>query len=451
MTDAHPRSPQPAAEHPRDASDERFVFLALDFCLSVGEILASNGAGAAQVSQTMEDLARHLGLNCVVDVTFVSLSISHQSDPTKPPRVQIRQVKKRDLDYEDLTRVDYLIHLVLSDQIELPEARTRLARLLVSHRLPPFGFVALSWGLMGMAVALQLGGTGPVLPIAFLAAVCLDLTQTALARRGFHIFYTQIVGGAIATVVAAIAAANIDGLDPSLVVTANIIILLAGVSYMGAFHDALTGYYITAGARLLEATLATGGIIAGVSLGLSAAGWIGVDIRSFDPGRTFGDSAALAGLGAALAATGFAMASAAPRRALLPIAAMAAVAMGVFQLLTHFGLDRPWASGLAAIAVGLLTPTMRRLVGVPGMVLAVSAVVPLLPGLLIFRGLSLVTDPLRSSQGILAIITAGSVALALAAGVLAGDFVAHPVDRGARFWRMRRGPRQWGPKRRYQG
>jgi uncharacterized membrane protein YjjP (DUF1212 family) len=399
----------------------------------------------------MYDLAGHLGLTCVVDVTFVSLSISHQADPTKPPRVQIRQVKQRDLDYQDLTRVDYLVHLVMTDQIDLAEARTRLTRLMSSQQLPPFGFVALSWGLMGMAVALELGGTGAVLPIAFLAAVCLDLTQTALARRGFHIFYRQIVGGAIATVVAAVAAARIDGLDPSLVVTANIIILLAGVSYMGAFHDALTGYYITAGARLLEATLATGGIIAGVSLGLSVANWIGVDIRSFDPGRTFLESPGAAGLGAALAGVGFAMASGAPRRALLPIAAMAGVAMGVFQVVTSFGLDRPWASGIAAVMVGLMTPTMHRWVGVPGMVLAVSAAVPLLPGLLIFRGLSLLADPIRSSQGILAIITAGSVALALAAGVLAGDFVAHPVDRGARMWRLRRGPRTWGPRRRYVG
>ena len=63
----------------------------------------------------------------------------------------------------------------------------------------------------------------------------------------------------------------------------------------------------------------------------------------------------------------------------------------------------------------------------------------------------LLADPIRSSQGILAIITAGSVALALAAGVLAGDFVAHPVDRGARMWRLRRGPRTWGPRRRYVG
>ena len=45
--------------------------------------------------------------------------------------------------------------------------------------------------------------------------------------------------------------------------------LLAGIGFMGALQDALSGFYVTAGARLTEALLATSGIIAGVSGGLA--------------------------------------------------------------------------------------------------------------------------------------------------------------------------------------
>lgn len=417
---------------------ERFQFLALDFCLWVGEILASNGAGAAEVAQTMEELAVHFGLKPVVDVTFISLSISHQASPSSPARVQIRQVKERELDYQDLTMVEHLVSLVLAGDCELPEARARLARIVSgTHRTPRWG-AALGWGLMGSAIALQLGGRGVVLLIAFLVAVAIDLSHALLSARGFALFYRQVAGGALASVVAALAAATPLDLDPSLVITANIIILLSGVSYMGALHDALTGYYITAGARLLEATLATGGIIAGVSLGLSIADLIGVDVRSFDPGRTSLESALYAVIGAALAALGFAIASYAPRRALLPIAGLAAIGMGIFTAVSHLDFGRPWSSGLAAVAVGICTPVLRRKVGVPALVLAVSAVVPLLPGLLIFRGLSLMTESGgQASMGLLSLITAGSVALALAAGVLAGDYLSRPVKRSARV--LRRG------------
>ena len=88
----------------------REVPLTMDLCLRVGETLMSNGAGAADVTATMQALAIHLGLRgAEIDVTFTSLSMSFQTTPSDPPIVLIRQVKQRDIDYEDLTRVDHLV------------------------------------------------------------------------------------------------------------------------------------------------------------------------------------------------------------------------------------------------------------------------------------------------------------------------------------------------------
>ena len=47
---------------PPEESAERQVTLTLDFCLRVGEMLLSSGAGAADVLVTMQALARHFGL-----------------------------------------------------------------------------------------------------------------------------------------------------------------------------------------------------------------------------------------------------------------------------------------------------------------------------------------------------------------------------------------------------
>ena len=58
-----------------------------------------------------------------IDVTFTSLSMSYQPSPEEPPLIQIRQVKQRDIDYEDLTLVDHLVRDVLSDRVDLMEAR----------------------------------------------------------------------------------------------------------------------------------------------------------------------------------------------------------------------------------------------------------------------------------------------------------------------------------------
>ena len=67
-------------------------------------------------------------------------------------------------------------------------------------------------------------------------------------------------------------------------ITASIVLLLSGIGFMGAIQDALSGFYITSGARILEAMLATAGLIAGVSAGMALAPTFGVDLIGVRPG-----------------------------------------------------------------------------------------------------------------------------------------------------------------------
>ena len=198
--------------------------------------------------------------------------------------IQIRQVRHREIDYEDLTLVDHLVRDLVSGAIDRDEARSRLARIVSSgHRLPRWA-VTLGLGVMGGGVGLLVGGDWVVTLIAFLAAVGVDLLQRQMSRRRLPGFYQQVAGGLLATLIAVgTVAAGVD-VDPSRVVTAGIILLLAGINFMGAIQDALTGFPLTAGARILEAILATSGVIAGVSGGLTVGRMLGVNLGRLDPG-----------------------------------------------------------------------------------------------------------------------------------------------------------------------
>ena len=84
--------------------DPRELNLTIDLCLRIGEVLLSSGAGAADVTATMQSVAHHFGLRQPeIDVTFTSLSMSYQASPEEPPVLMIRNVKHRDIDYADLT------------------------------------------------------------------------------------------------------------------------------------------------------------------------------------------------------------------------------------------------------------------------------------------------------------------------------------------------------------
>ena len=269
--------------------EARALNLTLDFCLRVGELLLSSGAGAADVTATMQSLAYHFGVRQPdVDVTFTSLRMSYQTAPEEPTVIQVRQVKQRDIDYEDLTLVDHLVRDVLSDRVDLVEARTVLARIVSSGHHTPRWATTVGWGVMCAGVALLLGGNLTVIVIAFAAAVCIDRLQLLMARRRIPFFYQQVAGGGVATVLALGASLTRLDVDPSLVVTANIVMLLAGIGFMGALQDALSGFYVTAGARLTEALLSTAGIIGGVSGGLSLGQFFGSASASSTPASRAG-------------------------------------------------------------------------------------------------------------------------------------------------------------------
>jgi len=254
----------------------------------------------------------------------------------------------------------------------------------------------------------------------------------------------------VATIIAVAAAPAMPDLDPSVSVTSNIIMLLAGIGFMGALQDALSGFYVTAGARLTEALLATAGIIAGVSGGLTLAEVVGVDVGRLEPGAASDlKTVSVMALGAAICGSAFAFASYAPKRSLLPIGAVAAVAMVIAAYGAVGGVGRTWPTAAAAFFVGLVSYTVAGRMRVPPLVVVVPAVVPMLPGLSIYRGLSLLTEGgSETSAGLLAIITAASVAIALASGVILGEFVAQPIKREAHRLESRlAGPRLVGPLR----
>ncbi|MGH3448689.1 MAG: threonine/serine ThrE exporter family protein [Nocardioidaceae bacterium] len=426
--------------------DSRETYLTLDLALRVGEVLLSSGAGAADVTATMLSITHACGLrNCEVDVTFTSLALSYQPGPDQPSHSQMRSVRHRAIDYSRLTDVDLMVRGLLSGEIDRDEARTRLASIVSAGHRYPWIATTIGWGFMGMGASITIGGDWIVTLIAFVAAVGVDRIMRALERQRLPSFYQQVAGGLFATLLAVGVASTQIRVDPSLVVTASIIMLLSGVASMGAVQDALTGYYVTSAARALEAMLLTAGIIAGVSGGIAIANKavVGVAYSSVAGGLSV---LPLLLFGAGLTAGAFAFALHAPVRALVPIALVAVLGELAFKLVLLQDFGRTYGSAAAAIVIGVVSYAVAGRVRVPPLVVVVSSVVPLLPGLSIYRGLFQVID--GQTHGLISLVTAGAIAVAIASGVILGEYVAQPLKREARRLEARlAGPRLVGPFR----
>lgn len=419
----------------------------LDLALRVGEMLLSNGAGAADVTATMSSITQFLGLrNVLVDVTFTTLTLSYDAGVDEPVITMRRQVTHRESDYADLTDVDHLVAELLNEEITREEAAARILQLSSSGHPTPRWAVTLSWAAMATGIALLLGGDWVVMLLAAVSGAALEVLQRRLARLRLPFFYSQVAGGFLATTLAVGVAATNVPMDPSLVVTASIVMLLAGLGFIGAFQDALTGFYVTANARILEVMIATVGIIVGVSGGLGLGRRLGVDVL-VDPDLSAGLSY-LPGviIGSAITAAGFAFSAYSPARILAPIAVIGGLGGGISFALIEAQLHPAAAAGIAAFFIGLVSYSVAGWSRVPPLVIVVSSIVPLLPGLSIYTSLTLLAA--ENFTGIGAMITAIAVAVLLSSGVLLGEYVAQPLQREARRLERRlSGPRLVGPIR----
>ena len=420
-------------------TDRRDVRKSLDLALRIGEMLLVSGAAATDAAATMEAVTRACGLhNVTADVTFIDLTLRHQPNNEEPVAIHVRRVTRRAVNYAELIEVDRVVHELVAGALTRDQARDEVARIVSTGRPRRPWAVTLGWGVMGTGVALTLGGSPVVCLLAFLAAVAIDRTRVLLPLGRIPPFYQQAAGGFVATLIAVIAAATQLEVNPSRVVTAGIVMLLAGVGITGATQDALTGFPVTATARLLDALLNTTGIIAGVGAGLTLGGMLTVELGTFTPGEAGLTGAGVTVLGAALAATGFAFASSAPPRALVAVAVVAGLGQAVLYSVDAAGLGRTWGAAAAAVTIGAVCYVVSGRFRVPPLVVVVPAIVPLLPGLDIYRGLALFA---AGQDGVLQLASAFATALALAAGVTLGQYLAQPLKREAR----RLGPRLSGP------
>ena len=423
------------AQYPTDplpvVSGEAAITEVLDLALRVGEVLLSSGAATIDVTTDILTVTSAYGLpRCQVDITFTAISISAHRGLSSPPVDTMRVVNYRSLDYTRLAEVDRVIRSAQRGMVTAREAHGELDRLTTAPHPYQRWVATLAWSGMAASVALLVGGGWLVCTVAFVSAAVIDRTKRLLNRTGLPYFFQQVVGGFIATLPAALLFAAQDVIHitvaPSQVAAAGVIVLLSGLSLVGSMQDAITGAMVTASARFLEVLILTAGIIVGVGLALKVASGLGVVLPALGASTTALSQLPVQVLAAAGSGAFFALASYAERRALVFAAVAGAAGFAVFGVLQHIAGGTLMASAAAATVVGFAGGVLSRRYRIPPLVIAVSGITPLLPGLAVYRGLFAMTnsDPVTGLSEMSAALGIGA---ALASGVVLGEWMARSL------------------------
>ncbi|HLR28143.1 MAG TPA: threonine/serine exporter family protein, partial [Ruania sp.] len=428
---------------------------ALDLVLRVGEAMITTGAPVADVTADMLRLAEGLGVaNLTVDITFTSVTATIDRDDE--PVTKVRVIRARTSDYTRLIEIYRLVGEAADGSLDIAEAHTRLEKILSSPHPYSRLVVTAALGLMAAGVAVLLGGGWAVALVAGFTTIVIDRVLRFLRHHELPYLFQQTVGGAVATLVAVVLLWgrqlfdwNWSLLPPSLVVASGIMVLLAGLSVVGAAEDAIAGYPLTSAARAFEVVMSTIGIIIGIGVTLSVAQRLGVplSVGDLEASRAGGPALVTMAAGATIAGA-WAIASYTRMRVVALIAAIGALASGAYVLVSKLGLgpaSGPFGNAtsafIAALLVGLIGGALAARTRIPSMVIAVCGVTPFLPGLSIYRAMYNIVDSGHLLEGLDLLVRAVSVGLALAAGVTLGEFLARSVasesDKWQRWMRKR--------------
>ncbi|MFD4952112.1 threonine/serine exporter ThrE family protein [Streptomyces sp. NPDC058451] len=398
----------------------------LDLTLRIGELLLAGGEGAEDVEAAMFAVCRSYGLDrCEPNVTFTLLSISHQPSLVDDPVTASRTVRRRGTDYTRLAAVFRLVD-DLSDpenHLSLEEAYRRLAEIRRNRHPYPGWALTAAAGLLAGTASVLVGGDLIVFVAAALGAMLGDRLAWLCAGRGLPEFYQFTVAAMPpAALGVALTAAHVD-VKASAVITGGLFALLPGRALVAGVQDGLTGFYITASARLLEVMYFFVGIVTGVLLVL----YFGVKLGAvLDPDAALAMSRrpVLQIVAAMLLSLTFAVLLQQERSTVLLVTLNGGVAWSVYGAMHDVGNISPVAStAVAAGLVGLFGQLLSRYRFASALPYTTAAIGPLLPGSATYFGLLSIAQN-HVDNGLVSLAKAVSLAMAIAIGVNLGSEIS---------------------------
>lgn len=417
-------APEPVQKHD-DAGPA--VPRVLDLTLRIGELLLAGGEGAEDVEAAMFAVTRSYGLDrCEPTVTFTLLSISHQPSLVDDPVTASRTVRRRGTDYTRLAAVFRLIDDITTEEgeVSLEEAYRRLAEIRRNRHPYPGWVLTLAGGGLAGAASVLVGGGALVFMVAALGAMLGDRLAWLCAGRGLPEFY-QFVAAAMppAAMGVALTLTHWSDVRPSAVITGGLFALLPGRALVAGVQDGLTGYYITAAARLLEVMYFFIGIVAGVLLVLYGGLQLGAQLNP-EARLITHDRPVIQILASMLLSLAFAILLQQERSTVLAVTLNGGVAWVIFGAMALTGEISPVAAtAVAAGLVGLFGQLFSRYRYTSSLPFITAAIGPLLPGSATYFGLLGIAQN-ELDRGLASLSTAVATAGAIAIGVNLGSEIS---------------------------
>lgn len=400
----------------------------------VGDLALRAGAPAAVVLDSMEAVlnAFKIGQHSV-DIAYSAVSVTVVL-PSSTHSITVTKVSDTTsaANYSRLDSLDRLRRNLEAStaQPSLRRVRAEISRIAEGGHLygPPTLYAA--WGTLSAAVATTILAS-PVSAVASALATMLTVfVVKALTARNMPVFFRQLVGAFVSTAPIIGLYAIKDHLpfelNTSQALAAGIVSLLAGLSLLAGVQDVLMGAPVTGMSRVLMAGIATAGMIAGIAAAIQAATSLGLILPNLSVGTVAVQQLPAQVVAAAVAGGAAAIIGQARALGILLAAIVAPAGFATSAILQTHGVVALAGAIIAGSVVGLVSYALAKLGDLSVTSVVIPALTPLLPGLLLYRGMYRIIVT-ASPDGAPLVLSAMLVAFSLAAGSVLGSWIGSQI------------------------
>ncbi len=418
---------------------------ALRLTLKLSSALLSRGVSARNVVITALDITETYCARLVhIDISALTIVVSQDRGIDYEPITLVQTVIEKEQNNMLVQELEELARKIVQG-MPLRDAEQKYEQIIESEKKYPAWLKTLGNAGVAAGVTLLFTSSPLIVAITFVIGCIIDKLIHILEKRLTPPFFIQAAASAMITLIA-ISIASLGrngfglfaGINPTLIVVGVVVMLVAGLTIYATAEDAIDQFYITASARLVKTFVMTAGIVMGIMIGLGIARALGesivispdpIPLNSDFPVIIAGVSVSLISvLGAIITSAAWTIYTQSSRAAIIWAGLIGGTGWTVYLMAASIG--EATANGLGAIAVGFIAAIVARLWKTPSIAIVDAAVVPLVPGLALYNGLMQFTGPNISAnvnEGSGYLLTAISVALAIAAGATFGSFLGRPV------------------------
>ena len=398
----------------------RRIMYKMQLILMTGELLMANGAATERIMRDMLRAATYMDITSdkiSIHVNYTTLMLNINDDDHS--YTEFRKCRHHGVNMTVLADISNLTWTAIKENYSLEKYEEELHRL--EHMPSPYPPL-----LSAISAGLACGGICKLFGCDWISFFCTALSAAIgfAVRRlcniyGFNFYAGTAISAFAATVLACFFQSVSGTATPSYPMIAAALFLIPGIPLINAVDDMLNNYIMAGTTRLTHTML----IIGSMTFGISIALWVGnvtdftrVPIQPEDIylSQTFA---------AALAGAGYAAIFNLPGR-LLPVVALGAVIAVDVRNLMVIQLDSNLVAGsfLGAAILGVAAQKAIHWFHTPGSVLTIPSVIPLMPGVLLYRLLfSILNITTIDAQtllvGIRSGVEAATVVIAMAVGV----------------------------------